>query len=143
MTSQSERDTAVPIVVPDMGLVLGCRLGAALEAVAAAWPGGNVTQSASGCSTYSLTQQVGRCAARIMLRYRFVDDRLVAIEMKPALGAPGGVERHLLGRLAEEVTEAIATAPSLQDEGYVEYALGELRIAIDTLDAVIRFEEAL
>ena len=140
MTSESERR---PIVDPDMGLVLGCRLGGPLESVIAEWPGGELERTAIGCVTYSLTQRLGVCSAPVCVRYQFVDDRLVAVELAPALGAPGGIERNLHRQLAEEIEAALAVQPGLQDEGYVEYARGELSVTIDTLDAVIRFEEAL
>jgi hypothetical protein len=136
-----------PVLEPDMGLVLGCRLGAPLEGVVAVWPGGEVSRSAAGRFTYSLTQQVGRCAALVSASYRFVDERLAAVELRPSSGgpgrAPGGIERHVHKLLADEIAGLLAVAPTLQDEGFVEYARGELCVTIDALDAVIRFEEAL
>lgn len=140
MTSESERRQ---IVDPDMGLVLGCRLGAPVEGVVAEWPGGDLVRAAIGRVTYSLTQRLGACSAPVCVRYQFVDDRLVAVELAAAFGAPDGVERNLHRQLAAEIEASLAVQPGLRDEGYVEYARGELSVTIDALDAVIRFEEAL
>jgi len=127
----------------DMGLVLGCRLGGPADGVVAEWPGGEWTRTAAGRATYTLTQQVGLCAAPVCVRYQFIDDRLVAIELRPVFGSPGGLERNAHRQLAQEVEAALGSQQGLQDEGYVEYARGELSVAIDSLDATIRFEEAL
>ncbi|MDP6942904.1 MAG: hypothetical protein QF464_02045 [Myxococcota bacterium] len=75
--------------------------------------------------------------------YQFVDERLVAIELRPERGAVGGIERHLHRQLMEEVVAGMPGEPTLRDEGYTAYDLDALRVVLDTIDATIRFEEAL
>ncbi len=143
MSRQPVTDASTPIVLPDMGRVLGCRLGASIEEVMATRPGGEVARIAEGRRTYSLTQLVGTCGASVRVCYAFVDEQLAAVTLRPAHGAPGGVERNLHRQLSDEVVASLDVAPSMQDEGYLEYDAAGLRVTIDMLDAVIRIEEPL
>lgn len=90
---------------------------------------------------YSLTQEVGLCAARVHVLYQFVDDALVAVSLRVATEVQDGVGRHLYRQLAQEVVQSLGVAPSLEDEGYLEYDASMTRIVVDALDAEIRFEE--
>jgi hypothetical protein len=141
MSSQDGRGAPSTIVEPGKGDVLGCRFGVALAAVIARWPGGDVLRGRGGAVRYSLTQEVGLCAARVHVQYQFVDDALVAVSLRVATEVQDGVGRHLYRQLAQEVVQSLGVAPSLEDEGYLEYDVSMTRIVVDALDAEIRFEE--
>jgi hypothetical protein len=141
MSSQEGRGAASLIVEPGKGDILGCRFGVTLEAVVARWPGGHVSRGGGGVQTYSLTQEVGRCAARVRARYQFVDDALVVVSLRAATEVQDGLGRHGYRQAVDEVVQGLPATPSLQDEGYVEYDVGTTRITLDALDAELRFEE--
>ena len=143
MSSEDGRGATVSIVEPVKGDVLGCRLGLGLDAVIARCPGGEVTRGGGGTVRYSLTQVVGRCAARLRVSYQFIDDALTTVSMNAATEVQDGLGRHQYQRVVEEIVQGLGCPPTLQDEGYLEYDVGVTRIVCDGLDAMIRFEELL
>jgi len=136
------RDQGAAIVEPSIGLVLGCRLGESLEGVTRRWPGGELTRRALGRVDYSLTQQVGQERVCVRSVYQFLDDALVAVELRPAARGVSGIERHVHRQLADELLAAHPGSDPLRDEGYVSYEVGQVRISVDAFDATIRIEEA-
>jgi len=141
MSSQEGQGATLSIVDPGKGEVLGCRFGAPLEFVSSRWPGGHVMRGGAGALNYTLTQVVGRCAARLRVRYQFVDDAMVLVSLRAATELHDGLGRHAYQRVAEEVLKVLASEPALRDEGYAEYDVGVTRVVFDGLDAEIRFEE--
>ena len=143
MLDQDGQQQSKVLMTPGTGEVLGCRLGSHASLVVARWPGGRFVSSRSGLRTYTLTQEVGRCRARLILSFAFLDERLSALSMRGAEAREDGLGRHAFKQLVRELSELLPEPPLMQDEGYREYDMGLVRVVVDELDTVIRFEESL
>ena len=143
MPDQDGQQQSKVLITPGTGEVLGCRLGSRASLVVARWPGGKFVTGRGGLRTYTLTQEVGRCRARMILSFAFLDERLSALSIRGAKALDDGLGRHAFQQLVRELSELLPETPVMQDEGYREYDMGLVRVVVDELDTVIRCEESL